>query len=62
MEKLRDHLDYYYIVKGYNCAETVFHAANDAWGLGLQDPVLSAWGALEAAWGPGTSAGRSVAA
>ncbi len=44
MEKLRDHLDYYYTVKGYNCAETVFRAANDAWGLGLKDPVFKCMG------------------
>ena len=44
MESIRKYLNYYYTEKGYNCAETVFRAANDAWKLGLQDPVFKCMG------------------
>lgn len=44
MEKLEGYLDYYCKEKGYNCAKTVLHAANDAWGLNLDESVYITMG------------------
>ncbi|MBR4879735.1 MAG: C-GCAxxG-C-C family protein [Clostridia bacterium] len=33
--KIRDHVEKYFVGKGYNCAESTFLAANDAWELGM---------------------------
>lgn len=35
MKKVADYVEHYYGELGYNCAETVFLSANDAWGLGI---------------------------
>lgn len=44
MNRLKDYISQYYQQKGYNCAETVLHAANDAWGLDLHPMVFTAMG------------------
>ena len=37
MKKIVDYVDYYYQEKGYNCAETILSAADEAWELHLPD-------------------------
>lgn len=44
MEKIEGYLDYYCKEKGYNCAKTVLRAANDAWGLNLDESVYLSMG------------------
>lgn len=44
MKKLGEYLEYYYKEQGFNCAETVLHAANDAWNLGLDDSMFKCMG------------------
>lgn len=37
MKKVVDCLDYYYVEKGYNCAETILMAAGEAWEMDLPE-------------------------
>ena len=37
MKKVTDYIEYYYKEKGFNCAETVLNAANEAWDLQLSE-------------------------
>ena len=44
MNKISDYIGYYYREKGFNCAETVLCAANDAWDLHLEPAVIRTMG------------------
>ncbi len=41
---IADRVKKYYLDQGYNCAESVIHAANDEWELGLDDNTFKALG------------------
>lgn len=51
---LKDRLEYYYLVSDMNCAETILHAANDEWDLGLDAAAFKAI----AGFGAGCGCGR----
>ena len=44
MNKISDYIGDYYREKGFNCAETVLCAANDAWDLHLEPAVIRTMG------------------
>ena len=44
MEKVVDYLEKYYKDTNYNCAEAVFSAAAEAWGLDISDDVIRTMG------------------
>lgn len=54
---LRDYLDHYYNLIGTNCAETMLHAANDAWNLELDPTVFKAVGGFGGGCGCGNLCG-----
>ena len=53
MEKVRE----YYLDKGYNCAESVLRAANEEFGLGLDEKALVTAGGFGGGMGAGSSCG-----
>ena len=44
MGKVVDYLEKYYKDTNYNCAEAVFSAAAEAWGLDISDDVIRTMG------------------
>lgn len=55
---LRDHLAKYYFDGNYNCAESLLHAANDYYALGLEECSMK----LVAAYGGGIQCGDTCGA
>ena len=53
MDKVRE----YYLGKGFNCAESVLRAANDEYGLGIDEKALVMAGGFGGGMGCGSSCG-----
>lgn len=53
MERVKE----YYLGKGFNCAESVLRAANDEYGLGLDEKALVTAGGFGGGMGAGSSCG-----
>jgi len=51
---LKDHIAEYYFDQNYNCAEAMLHAANDYYGLGLDEKAMK----LVAGYGGGMQTGN----
>lgn len=51
---LRDHVEKYYFDQNFNCAEALLHAANDYYGLGLDEKSMR----LVAGYGAGMQTGN----
>ena len=51
---LKDYMDKYYFDQNFNCAETILHAANDCYGLGLSEKEMK----LVAGYGAGMQTGN----
>lgn len=58
---LKDHADKYYFEGNYNCAETVMHAANEYYGLGLADREIKLLGGYGAGMQTGNICGALLA-
>lgn len=55
---LKDHIKTYYFDQNYNCAETIIHAGNDYYELGLHDRDMKMLGA----YGAGVQCGNTCGA
>lgn len=56
MKKVMDYIDKYYL-NGYNCAETVLLAANDAWDLDLSEDTIHVMAGFGGGMGTGNACG-----
>lgn len=59
---LKDRIEEYYIGKDYNCAESMLHAINDEYSLGLRDEDFLLVGAFGGGCGCGMICGALAAA
>lgn len=59
---LKDYIDKYYFEGNYNCAETIIHAANDYYDLGLHDKDMIMVGAYGAGIQCGNTCGAVLSA
>ena len=57
MKSLNEKIDYYYLDKDYNCAESALRIVNDDFGLGLDEDALKLIGGFGAGMGCGSSCG-----
>lgn len=58
---LKDHIKTYYFDQNYNCAETIIHAGNDYYELGLHDRDMKMLGAYGAGMQCGNTCGAILA-
>ncbi len=59
---LKDFIEPYYFQKNYNCAETIIHAGNDYYHLGLHEHDMKMLGAYGAGMQCGNTCGAVLAA
>lgn len=59
---LKDYCDSYYFEGNYNCAETIIHAGNDYYNLGLHDNDMKMMGVFGAGIQTGNTCGAILAA
>lgn len=58
---LKDHIKTYYFDQNYNCGETIIHAGNDYYELGLHDRDMKMLGAYGAGMQCGNTCGAILA-
>jgi C_GCAxxG_C_C family probable redox protein len=54
---LRDRIEPYYLGKDFNCAESLLHAANDEYDLGIPEEAFKLVGGFGAGFGCGSTCG-----